>query len=99
VTASDLRPGDVLHLETGDVTVIRLEDAHHGIEMLVRAAPRKGHDASESDRLIWLWPNQDVRATQGKPSSDKAACPGAAISRRVAARASHARRRALEGKT
>ena len=92
VRADTVQVGDMVRLRTGAVTVLRIEAAHGGLEMLVRSDGRKGSQGLR-ERLLWFYVSQPVDVTRGVPSCEVPTSPGRAISRREALRASWERRK------
>lgn len=97
MTALELQVGDVLQLGTGAVVVLRRDDTHGGVELLVRPrAGRGGKGTGASPRTLWLWPRQAVTASCGTASSNASRSPGR-VGRAEAARNVARARRAAPG--
>jgi hypothetical protein len=75
--ASEVRPGDTIGMRTGPVVVLRREETHGGVELLVRPqACRGGKGVGKASRSLWFWPGQAVEVSRGKASSEVCCWPG-----------------------
>lgn len=50
----------MIQMATGRVIAQRVEESHHGIEVLVLPAARKANRHKLEARILWWWPQSEV---------------------------------------
>lgn len=77
ISAADLRVGDVVEMATGPVVILRRDETHGGVELLVRSRfGRGGRGTGKTPRMLWFWRRQVVTVSGSEALSDASCSPG-----------------------